>query len=102
MLLPAFIIYQKSVEHIYEQHPVLYIYAFGMVAAKVTNKLVASTTRFNINLRNYKTSKGILSKQMALLEARLTMIANNVVFLQNFAKKINLGIIRILVTRWRT
>lgn len=42
-LLPAFIIYQKSVEQIYEQHPVLYIYAFGMVAAKVTNKLVVST-----------------------------------------------------------
>lgn len=29
-------------EHVYETHPSLYILAFGMVAAKVTNRLVVS------------------------------------------------------------
>ncbi|XP_022921036.2 choline/ethanolaminephosphotransferase 1 isoform X3 [Onthophagus taurus] len=42
VLLPAFIIYKKSVDHIYEEHPALYILAFGMVAAKVTNRLVVA------------------------------------------------------------
>lgn len=40
MVVPAFIIYRKSAEHVYENHPALYILAFGMVAAKVTNRLV--------------------------------------------------------------
>lgn len=40
VLLPAFIIYRKSMEHVYETYPALYILAFGMVAAKVTNRLV--------------------------------------------------------------
>ncbi|XP_035218097.1 choline/ethanolaminephosphotransferase 1-like [Stegodyphus dumicola] len=38
----AFMIYQKSTENIYENHPCLYILAFGIVAAKVTNKLVVA------------------------------------------------------------
>jgi hypothetical protein len=42
VIVPAFIIYRKSVEHVYENHPALYILAFGMVAAKVTNRLVVS------------------------------------------------------------
>lgn len=42
ILVPAFIIYQKSTEHVYENHPALYILAFGLVAAKVTNRLVVS------------------------------------------------------------
>ncbi|KAK9759052.1 hypothetical protein QE152_g210 [Popillia japonica] len=42
VLVPAFIIYRKSVENIYEEHPALYILAFGMVAAKVTNRLVVA------------------------------------------------------------
>nr|CAD7577192.1 unnamed protein product [Timema californicum] len=42
VVVPAFIIYRKSVEHVYENHPVLYILAFGMVAAKVTNRLVVA------------------------------------------------------------
>ncbi|KAF2903037.1 hypothetical protein ILUMI_03155 [Ignelater luminosus] len=42
VLVPAFIIYRKSIEHVYEQHPALYILAFGMVAAKVTNRLVVA------------------------------------------------------------
>ncbi|XP_063223553.1 cholinephosphotransferase 1 isoform X2 [Bacillus rossius redtenbacheri] len=42
VILSAFIIYRKSIEHVYENHPTLYIVAFGLVAAKVTNKLVVA------------------------------------------------------------
>ncbi|XP_044737350.1 cholinephosphotransferase 1 isoform X6 [Chrysoperla carnea] len=42
VIVPAFIICRKSVDHVYEQNPVLYILAFGMVAAKVTNRLVVA------------------------------------------------------------
>ncbi|XP_049810574.1 choline/ethanolaminephosphotransferase 1 isoform X3 [Schistocerca nitens] len=42
VILPAYIIYRKSAENVYEQHPALYILAFGMVAAKVTNRLVVA------------------------------------------------------------
>lgn len=40
VVIPAFIISEKSTEHIFENHPALYIMAFGMVTAKVTNRLV--------------------------------------------------------------
>ncbi|XP_026326985.1 cholinephosphotransferase 1 isoform X5 [Hyposmocoma kahamanoa] len=42
VVVPAFIIFQKSESHVYENHPALYIIAFGMVAAKVTNRLVVA------------------------------------------------------------
>ncbi|XP_044255892.1 cholinephosphotransferase 1 isoform X2 [Tribolium madens] len=42
VLVPAFIIYQKSTQHVYEEHPALYVLAFGLVAAKVTNRLVVA------------------------------------------------------------
>ncbi|KAL3266412.1 hypothetical protein HHI36_010588 [Cryptolaemus montrouzieri] len=42
ILVPAFIIYQKSTEQVYENHPALYILAFGLVAAKITNRLVVA------------------------------------------------------------
>ncbi|KAM0730844.1 Choline/ethanolaminephosphotransferase 1 [Formica fusca] len=42
VIVPAFIIYRKSAEHVYENHSALYILAFGMVAAKVTNRLVVA------------------------------------------------------------
>ncbi|XP_028047855.1 choline/ethanolaminephosphotransferase 1 isoform X3 [Monomorium pharaonis] len=42
VVVPAFIIYRKSAEHVYENHPALYILSFGMVAAKVTNRLVVA------------------------------------------------------------
>ncbi|XP_037297503.1 cholinephosphotransferase 1 isoform X3 [Manduca sexta] len=42
VVVPAFIIFQKSESHVYENHPSLYIMAFGMVAAKVTNRLVVA------------------------------------------------------------
>lgn len=44
VVVPAFIIFQKSESQVYENHPALYILAFGMVAAKVTNRLVVSVT----------------------------------------------------------
>lgn len=40
MIVPAYIIACKSEEHIFEEHPSLYIIAFGLVIAKVTNRLV--------------------------------------------------------------
>lgn len=43
VVVPAFIIFQKSESNVYQHHPSLYIMAFGMVAAKVTNRLVVST-----------------------------------------------------------
>ncbi|KAJ8675678.1 hypothetical protein QAD02_011464, partial [Eretmocerus hayati] len=42
VVIPAFIIYQKSTGNLYENHPSLYILSFGMVAAKVTNRLVVA------------------------------------------------------------
>lgn len=42
VIIPAFIIQQKSTMGIAEQHPCLYILAFGLVAAKVTNRLVVA------------------------------------------------------------
>lgn len=50
VVVPAFIISAKSPSNIYENHPVLYIMAFGLVAAKVTNRLVvAHMTRSEMN-----------------------------------------------------
>jgi len=40
VVVPAFIIYQKSSPHLYEEHPCLYLITFTLVIAKVTNKLV--------------------------------------------------------------
>ncbi|XP_008545661.1 choline/ethanolaminephosphotransferase 1 isoform X3 [Microplitis demolitor] len=42
VVVPAYIIYRKSAQHVYENHPALYILSFGMVAAKVTNRLVVA------------------------------------------------------------
>jgi len=42
VLVPAFIIWRKSEQALYEQHPCLYVLAFGLVAAKVTNRLVVA------------------------------------------------------------
>ncbi|KAK4011968.1 hypothetical protein OUZ56_021071 [Daphnia magna] len=42
VIVPAYIIACKSEEHIFEEHPSLYIIAFGLVIAKVTNRLVVA------------------------------------------------------------
>ncbi|XP_039279157.1 choline/ethanolaminephosphotransferase 1 [Nilaparvata lugens] len=41
-VLPACIIFMKSEQNVYENNPAVYIMAFGLVAAKVTNRLVVS------------------------------------------------------------
>jgi hypothetical protein len=40
IVIPAYVIAIKSKSHIYEQHPVLYLMTFGLLFAKITNKLV--------------------------------------------------------------
>ncbi|XP_055537151.1 cholinephosphotransferase 1 isoform X2 [Wyeomyia smithii] len=42
VVVPAYVISQKSTDHIYENYPSLYIMAFGMITAKVTNRLVVA------------------------------------------------------------
>uniref|UniRef100_A0A1B6IUG1 diacylglycerol cholinephosphotransferase n=1 Tax=Homalodisca liturata TaxID=320908 RepID=A0A1B6IUG1_9HEMI len=42
VVVPAFIIWRKSEQNLYENHPCLYVLAFGLVAAKVTNRLVVA------------------------------------------------------------
>lgn len=42
VVVPAYVISQKSPDHIFENHPALYIMAFGMITAKVTNRLVVA------------------------------------------------------------
>lgn len=42
VVVPAFIIAQKSTENVFSENPAFYIMAFGMVAAKVTNRLVVA------------------------------------------------------------
>lgn len=50
VVLSAFIISQKSVDKVFETYPSLYIITFGMVAAKVTNKLVVSARIYSTQL----------------------------------------------------
>lgn len=42
VVLPAFIIYKKSATNLVENHPCLYLLTFGLIIAKITNKLVVS------------------------------------------------------------
>ncbi|XP_071452388.1 cholinephosphotransferase 1 isoform X4 [Hetaerina americana] len=42
VIVPAYIIYKKSIDGVYENNPVLYILAFGLVTSKVTNRLVVA------------------------------------------------------------
>ncbi|CAG0912682.1 unnamed protein product [Notodromas monacha] len=42
VVIPGFIISQKSESRIFEHHPCLYLATFGIVAAKITNKLVVA------------------------------------------------------------
>ena len=40
ILTLAFIIFKKSSSQLFENHPCLYLLAFGLVIAKISNKLV--------------------------------------------------------------
>ena len=51
VLGPAIIIAAKSEENIYGTSPAVYIMTFGLIAAKVTNRLVVSFNTF-ILLKN--------------------------------------------------
>ncbi|XKL66012.1 hypothetical protein PGB90_009432 [Kerria lacca] len=42
VIVSGYVISQKSVTNMYEEHPVLFIITLGVVAAKVTNKLVVA------------------------------------------------------------
>ncbi|GAB6033220.1 hypothetical protein CHUAL_012823 [Chamberlinius hualienensis] len=42
VIVPAFIIYRKSISNLYETYPCLYLIAFGLAMAKVTNRLVVA------------------------------------------------------------
>ncbi|KAG1666344.1 Choline/ethanolaminephosphotransferase 1 [Nymphon striatum] len=42
VLIPAYVIAQKSVSNIFEVHPCLYILTFGLVSAKVSSRLVVA------------------------------------------------------------
>lgn len=58
VIVPAYIIACKSEEQIFEQHPSLYIIAFGLVVAKVTNRLVVSfLSYFIFILFHFKSNK---------------------------------------------
>jgi hypothetical protein len=51
VLIPAFIISEKSNSHVYHLHPVLYLLTFGMLAAKVSCRLVvAHMSKSEMNL----------------------------------------------------
>jgi len=55
VVVPAVVISAMSTQQVYENNPCLYILAFGMVAAKVTNKLVVSNLLLKVNawLKNF-------------------------------------------------
>ncbi|XP_003740781.1 cholinephosphotransferase 1 [Galendromus occidentalis] len=42
VIVPAYCIFKKSESHLFELHPTLYIIAFGIVAAKVTCRLIVA------------------------------------------------------------
>lgn len=44
ILTLAFIIFKKSSSQLFEHHPCLYILTFGTVIAKISNKLVVSSS----------------------------------------------------------
>lgn len=50
ILTLAFIIFKKSSSHLFEHHPCLYLLTFGMVIAKISNKLVVRW--FSLNRLN--------------------------------------------------
>ena len=45
-LVPAIYIAHNSEEFIYELNPILYIFVFGIVGSKITNKLIVSLSNY--------------------------------------------------------
>lgn len=48
VIVPAFIIFQKSVTNLVQNHPCLYLLTFGLIIAKITNKLVVRCTSLSL------------------------------------------------------
>ena len=42
LVIPAWVIAYKSDQNIYHSHPILYVLLFGLIAAKITNRLVVA------------------------------------------------------------
>ena len=44
-LVPAIYLAANSKEQLYEQNPILYIFVFGIIGSKITNKLIVSISK---------------------------------------------------------
>merc|ERR550532_113123 len=42
LVIPAWVIAYKSDQNIFHDHPILYVLVFGMIGAKITNRLVVA------------------------------------------------------------
>merc|ERR1719336_3507136 len=65
LVIPAWVIAYKSDQNIYHSHPILYVLMFGLVAAKITNRLVVAHM-----------CKGEISHRDAAMVAPLILITN--------------------------
>ena len=65
LVIPAWVIAYKSDQNIYHSHPILYVLLFGLIAAKITNRLVVAHM-----------CKGEISHRDAAMLAPLLLITN--------------------------
>merc|ERR1719435_595887 len=65
LVIPAWVIAYKSDQNIYHSHPIMYVLLFGLIAAKITNRLVVAHM-----------CKGEISHKDAALLAPLLLIIN--------------------------
>jgi len=65
LVIPAWVIAYKSDQNIYHSHPILYVLLFGLIAAKITNRLVVAHM-----------CKGEISHRDAAMVAPLLLIIN--------------------------
>jgi len=65
LVIPAWVIAYKSDQNIYHSHPILYVLLFGLIAAKITNRLVVAHM-----------CKGEISHRDAAMVAPLILITN--------------------------
>lgn len=65
LVIPAWVIAYKSDQNIYHSHPIMYVLLFGLIAAKITNRLVVAHM-----------CKGEISHRDAAMVAPLLLIIN--------------------------
>lgn len=65
LVIPAWVIAYKSDQNIYHSHPIMYVLLFGLIAAKITNRLVVAHM-----------CKGEISHRDAAMLAPLLLITN--------------------------